>query len=167
MKVGSRSVIQPNRALMGLSTASCWDLEWLDDSTFATCGNDRLINIVSLSGTEPMGKLRFVFVNTLNVHSSGILCSGHTGELNMIKCNTSRTRLASSSEDATARIWDIENIRSERTSPTPVVLKGHSGSLTCIKWCPTTAPGTHERLATYVFGSMPELWRIDFPQGIF
>ncbi|KIJ65057.1 hypothetical protein HYDPIDRAFT_39702 [Hydnomerulius pinastri MD-312] len=121
--------------------ACCLDVDWLDDSTFASCGSDRVVHIVSLNGTKPIRTLR-----------------GHTGELNMVKCNPSRTRLASCSDDTTARIWNIENLHSEKSTCVPVVLKGHKQCLTSIKWCPNTPSGEHELVATASFDFTARLW---------
>lgn len=119
--------------------ACCLDVDWLDDSTFASGGSDRVIHIVSLSGTKPICTLR-----------------GHTGELTMIKCNPSRTRLASCSDDATARIWNLEHVADKAS--VPVVLMGHTRCLTSVKWCPATVPGAHELVATCSFDLTARLW---------
>ncbi|KIJ21972.1 hypothetical protein PAXINDRAFT_165294 [Paxillus involutus ATCC 200175] len=121
--------------------ACCLDVDWLDDSTFASGGSDRVVHIVSLNGTKPIRTLR-----------------GHTGELNMIKCNPSRTRLATCSDDTTARVWNVENIHSEKSTSTHVTLKGHKQCLTSVKWCPNTPAGEHELLATASFDFTARLW---------
>ncbi|KAF9245902.1 WD40 repeat-like protein [Melanogaster broomeanus] len=122
--------------------ACCLDVDWLDDSTFASAGSDRVVHIVSLNGTKP--------IRTLG--------KGHTGELNMLKCNPSRTRLATCSDDTTARIWNVENIHSEKSASAHVTLKGHKQCLTSIKWCPNTPTGEHELVATASFDFTARLW---------
>ncbi|KAG6380982.1 WD40-repeat-containing domain protein [Boletus reticuloceps] len=119
--------------------ACCLDVDWIDDSTFASGGSDRVVHIVSLNGTRPIQTLR-----------------GHDGEVNMIKCNPSRTRLATCSDDATARIWNIERPHSENSITTGVVLKGHKRCLTSIKWCPNNQAG--ELVATASFDFTARLW---------
>jgi transducin (beta)-like 1 len=121
--------------------ACCLDVDWIDDSTFASGGSDRVIHIVSLNGTKPIQTLR-----------------GHEGELNMLKCNPSRTRLATCSDDTTARIWNIEHLHSEKPISTHVVLKGHKRCLTSIKWCPNSQAGEHELVATASFDFTARLW---------
>lgn len=121
--------------------ACCLDVEWLDDSTFASCGADKIIQIISLTATGPLHTLQ-----------------GHAGEINSIKCNPSRTRLASCADDGTARIWNIENIHSEKALPTPVIFSGHQQCLTSIEWCPVTGPGEHELVATASFDATARLW---------
>lgn len=120
--------------------ACCLDVDWIDDSIFVTSGGDCLAHIVSLSGTKPIQTLK-----------------GHTAELTMVKCNPSRTRLVSGSDDATARVWNLEAILLDK-APTPIVLKGHTKCLTSVKWCPHTAPETHELVATASFDMTARLW---------
>ncbi|KAH7923908.1 WD40 repeat-like protein [Leucogyrophana mollusca] len=119
----------------------CLDVDWLDESTFASCGADRLVHILSLNGTKPIQTLK-----------------GHEGELNSIKCNTSRTRLASCSDDGTARIWNITDIHNQKTMAAPVVLEGHRQCITSVDWCPNMAADTNELLATASFDMTARLW---------
>ncbi|KAH0838128.1 WD40 repeat-like protein [Lanmaoa asiatica] len=121
--------------------ACCLDVDWIDDSTFASAGSDRVVHIVSLNGTKPIQTLR-----------------GHEGELNMLKCNPTRTRLATCSDDTTARIWNIEHLHSEKSISTLAVLKGHKRCLTSVKWCPNTQTGEHELVATASFDFTARLW---------
>ncbi|KAN0100425.1 WD40-repeat-containing domain protein [Tylopilus felleus] len=121
--------------------ACCLDVDWIDDSTFASGGSDRVVHIVSLNGMKPIQTLK-----------------GHEGELNMLKCNPSRTRLATCSDDATARIWNIEHVHSEKPISTAVVLKGHKRWLTSIKWCPNNQAGERELVATASFDCTARLW---------
>jgi len=121
--------------------ACCLDVEWLDDSTFASCGADKVVHILSLTATGPLHTLE-----------------GHAGEINSVKCNPSRTRLASCADDGTARIWNIENVHSEKALPPPVILSGHQQCLTSIEWCPVTGPGEPELVATASFDATARLW---------
>ncbi|KAG9314167.1 WD40 repeat-like protein [Chiua virens] len=121
--------------------ACCLDVEWIDDSTFATGGSDRVVHIVSLIGSKPIHTLR-----------------GHEGELTMLKCNSSHTRLATSSDDTTARIWNIEHLHSAKFISDDILLKGHTRCVTAIKWCPNTQAGEHEMVATASFDYTARLW---------
>ena len=77
--------------------------------------------------------------------------SAHTSEVNQLKANPSQTRLASCSDDATARIFDIASLANPEPGDSPVlVLAGHSHTLSTISWCPHTAEGNNELLLTYV-----------------
>ncbi|KDQ63157.1 hypothetical protein JAAARDRAFT_120290 [Jaapia argillacea MUCL 33604] len=127
----------------------CLDIDWLDETTFASCGADKLIHVLTLTDPKPIRTF-----------------TGHANEINQIKCNPSRTRLASCSDDRTARIWNVENI----TNPSPedipgllsssevVVLKGHKNAVSSIGWCPVTAKGQNELLATSGFDGTARLW---------
>lgn len=81
--------------------------------------------------------------------------SGHKDEINQIRVNPSRTRLASCSDDGSAYIWDVENLsRSAETIPglsaseQVVVLKGHNHSVSTVTWCVDHPEGTNELIAT-------------------
>jgi hypothetical protein len=39
-------------------TASCLDVTWIDDSRFATCGGDNVINVFQLNATKPIRALK-------------------------------------------------------------------------------------------------------------
>jgi WD40 repeat protein len=89
-------------------------------------------------------------------------CSGHYHEVNQVRCNSTRTRLASCSDDTTARIWNVSNLSSRSPESIPglvssdnnVVLRGHTQSVSSIGWCPDHPHGTNEIVATYVNSCM-------------
>ncbi|KAJ7511338.1 WD40-repeat-containing domain protein [Mycena galericulata] len=126
-------------------TDCCLDVDWLSDMLFSSCSADQLIHIMQIDKADPIKTL-----------------AGHTNEVNQIKCNPSGTRLASCSDDMTARIWKIENL-STPPSPAdsipglrgeliereqPIVLAGHKHSISTIGWCPDHPAGTNEIIAT-------------------
>ncbi|KAJ7762388.1 WD40 repeat-like protein [Mycena maculata] len=128
----------------------CLDVDWLSNTLFGSCSADQLIHIMHIDRAEP--------VKTL---------SGHTNEINQIKCNPSRTRLASCSDDTTARIWNIDDISKLTTDlipglvggqDTPIVLTGHQHSVSTIGWCPDYPAGTNEIIATSSFDGTARLW---------
>ncbi|KAI0639523.1 WD40 repeat-like protein [Trametes polyzona] len=120
----------------------CLDVDWISDSEFATCGSDGLIQIMNIDNPRPLRTLR-----------------GHTGEVNQVKVNTSKTRLASCSEDGTARIWNIEDIVYGRNQNDNVVaLTGHNGGIAALAWSPHTLRGEHEVLVTASFDETTRLW---------
>jgi len=133
-------------------TDCCLDLDWLDDDTFASCGADMMIHIMKINDPKPIKTL-----------------SGHTNEINQIKCNPSRTRLASCADDQTARIWNVSDL-SEGRSPDSdsipglsesnrvVELEGHEHSVSSIGWCPQNSPGGVELIATASFDATTRLW---------
>lgn len=121
----------------------CLDVEWISEDIFASCGADGKIQIMRLGTATPIKTL-----------------TGHKDEINQIKCNVSRTRLASCSDDTTARIWDISDARlstgpSDQSST--VVLAAHTKTVSSIAWCPS-GPQQQELLATSSFDGTSRLW---------
>lgn len=83
---------------------SVLDIDWLTgsldgnpskdaDNTLATCSADNSINILRLGENKPVKTLK-----------------GHSDEVNAIRFDPTGTLLASVSDDATARIWNLEPI---------------------------------------------------------
>ncbi|KAJ7603123.1 WD40 repeat-like protein [Roridomyces roridus] len=144
-------------------TDCCLDVDWITDKLFGSCSADQMIHILHIDKNEP--------VNTF---------TGHSNEINQIKSNPSGTRLASCSDDMTARIWSLDDIET-RKRPTPdaangaipglsappatsddldkpVILTGHNHSVSTIAWCPNHVPGTNEIVATSSFDGTARLW---------
>ncbi|KAI0756874.1 WD40 repeat-like protein [Daedaleopsis nitida] len=120
----------------------CLDADWLSDSRFVTSGSDGDINVMTLDSQKPLKKL-----------------IGHENEVNQIKCNPSRTKLASCSDDMTGRIWSIESIASSRAADDhPIVLSGHQAPVSNIVWSPSTSAGDHELVATSSFDGTTRIW---------
>ncbi|KAF9444599.1 WD40 repeat-like protein [Macrolepiota fuliginosa MF-IS2] len=127
----------------------CLDAEWLDDTTFVTGGADGNIYVMKTDSPEPIKKF-----------------SGHTDEINQLKCNPSRTRLASCSDDNTTRIWKTDKIEADSDEIIPglaasdqmVVLTGHTHSVSVIGWMPAHKPGTNELMATSSFDGTVRVW---------
>lgn len=84
-------------------------------------------------------------------HISPCNPSGHTGEVNQLRVNIPRTKLASCSDDKTARIWNIQDIVYGREPDDRVMtLAGHKGQVSNLVWQPCTAELEHELLVTSV-----------------
>ncbi|KAJ7292731.1 WD40 repeat-like protein [Mycena rebaudengoi] len=132
-------------------TDCCLDVDWLTDTMFGSCSADQLIHIMQVGKTEPIRTL-----------------SGHTNEINQIKCNPSGTHLASCSDDMTARIWKIQGIHyvpddappglNGASKPECVILQGHKHSVSTIGWCPDYPANTNEIVATSSFDGTARLW---------
>ena len=131
----------------------CLDIDWLDDWTFASCGADNLIYVMQVDAPEPIKTFSYVGFGKLRSSDPTKLYSnsGHENEINEIRCNSTGTRLASCSDDRTARIWNIESgsIPGLLTSDHVVVLRGHGHCVNTISWCPDHPPGTNQLIATY------------------
>lgn len=133
----------------------CLDVDWLDDWTFASCGADSQIYIMQVDGGETLKTLSYVNASSNDLILKFVLIRGHENEINEIRCNSTGTRLASCSDDMTARVWNIENLSSSSDSipglmaSDVIVLRGHSHSVNTISWCPDHPPGTNQLVATY------------------
>ncbi|KAJ6486065.1 WD40 repeat-like protein [Mycena vitilis] len=120
----------------------CLDVDWLSDTLFCSCSADQTINVMRIGNPKA--------VRTI---------SGHTNEINQIKCNPSGTRLASCSDDMTARIWKTDEISTEVGDVIrSVLLVGHKHSVSMIAWCPNHPAGTNEIIATSSFDGTARLW---------
>lgn len=95
-----------------------------------------------------------------------MLYSGHEDEINQLKYNPSRTRLASCSDDTTTRVWRVDKIDNDSeetipglaTSEESIVLTGHTHSVNSIGWLPVTDTGTNEIVATSSFDCTVRVW---------
>lgn len=80
---------------------------------------------------------------------------GHGDEINQIRCNADGTRIATCSDDMTARIWNVESVYNSAesipglvASDAVVVLEGHRHSVTTVGWCPNSSLNKHPMVAT-------------------
>ncbi|KAH9898280.1 WD40 repeat-like protein [Cubamyces lactineus] len=120
----------------------CLDVDWLSDSEFATSGSDGLVHIMNVDNPRPLKTF-----------------SGHKHEVNQLRANPSKTRIASCSDDATARIWNIEDVVYSRPQDDQViVLTGHQQQVSTLAWSPNTPSGEHELLVTSSFDQTARLW---------
>ncbi|KAL5536012.1 hypothetical protein ACEPAF_4106 [Sanghuangporus sanghuang] len=121
----------------------CLDAVWFDEEVFATCGADKVIKVMRIGDQNPLLTLQ-----------------GHENEVNSIRFNPSKTRLASCSDDKTVRIWEIarylDDPQCENISA--MVLEGHSDSIASINWCPSRPEGSPEIIATAAFDGSAYLW---------
>ncbi|EIN13834.1 WD40 repeat-like protein [Punctularia strigosozonata HHB-11173 SS5] len=128
-----------------------WTLNDLD--MFATCGADKLIHIMRLNEQRPIKTL-----------------TGHTDEINQVRVNESGTRLASCSDDRTARIWNVESIIHSSSESNEIntstgtktdsfiTLRGHKNKVSIIRWCPRHTPGESELVVTSGFDGTARIW---------
>jgi len=106
-----------------------------DTPVFATCSTDRRIQVCALGPEAPLATL-----------------AGHADEVNAVRWSPDGARLASCSDDGTARIWD----------PAPggrgctATLAGHAKEVYTLCWAPPSAP--RPCLATASFDATVRLW---------
>jgi len=151
----------------------CLDVDWLDDNTFASCGADSNIHIMKVDGTKPIRTLACVsIVRITGMFAEFTVRRGHTDEINQIKCNLSRTKLASCADDQTARIWNVSDLSGSRSpdsipglseSDRVILLEGHEHSVSSIGWCPRTTAGI-DIVATLVSRSKRSFVILDYHQ---
>ncbi|KAI9507804.1 WD40 repeat-like protein [Russula earlei] len=128
----------------------CLDLDWLDDELFASCSAEKVIHVLSVNRAEPVAVL-----------------TGHDGEVNQIKANSSGTRLMSCSDDMTVRIWGMRKVK-QPSEPDRLtvnvemtVLEGHRNWVTGVSWSPKKLANGHELVATASFDTTARLWDAD------
>jgi len=93
--------------------APALDVDWKDDTTFASCSTDKTVNICKVGVTLPLKTF-----------------CGHTDEVNAVKWDPSGTLLASCSDDCTAKVWDFT---SDSTFPAQD-FKSHRQEIYTVKW---------------------------------
>jgi WD40 repeat protein len=93
--------------------APALDVDWKDDTTFASCSTDKTVHICRVGLPRPLKKY-----------------TGHTDEVNAVKWDPSGRLLASCSDDCTAKVWDVT---SDRMDPL-YDFKSHQQEIYTVKW---------------------------------
>lgn len=93
--------------------APALDVDWKDNSTFASCSTDKTIHICKVGIPRPLKSY-----------------TGHTDEVNAVKWDPSGTLLASCSDDCTAKVWDVT---SDLLTPYQD-FKSHRQEIYTVKW---------------------------------
>lgn len=93
--------------------APALDVDWKDDTTFASCSTDKTVHICKVGTPHPIKKY-----------------TGHTDEVNAVKWDPSGTLLASCSDDCTAKVWDVDSDRKDPMHD----FKSHQQEIYTVKW---------------------------------
>jgi len=123
--------------------APALDVDWKDDTTFASCSTDKTVHICRVGAKIPLKTYR-----------------GHTDEVNAVKWDPSGSLLASCSDDCTAKVWDVNSDREDSMYD----FKSHQQEIYTVKWAPT-GPGSKNPdkkplLATASFDGSVRLWNV-------
>lgn len=94
-------------------SAPALDVDWKDDTTFASCSTDKTVHICKVGVEKPLKTY-----------------TGHTDEVNAVKWDPSGTLLASCSDDCTAKVWDVGSDRKDPMQD----FKSHQQEIYTVKW---------------------------------
>ncbi|KAI1307359.1 Transducin (beta)-like 1, Y-linked [Mortierella claussenii] len=117
-------------------TGAVLDVDWLDNTTFATSSSDGKVYVCKVDSTEPLK----VF-------------EGHKDEVNAVRWDPLGELLASCSDDKTAKIWSMSQ------DECLFDLTSHSEAVYDMTWAPREASSKEPRiLATASFDMSVRLW---------
>ncbi|KAJ2714086.1 hypothetical protein H4R19_001914 [Coemansia spiralis] len=109
------------------------DVDWLDNATFASCGNDGAVKVWREGETAAPVKT----------------FTGHKSDINAIRWHASGKYLASASDDGTVKVWST-------ASDQPVQdLAGHSQQVYLVEWLPRADKAV---LASASFDGTVRVW---------
>eukprot|EP00871_Galdieria_phlegrea_P003935 jgi/Galph1/4542/GphlegSOOS_G3181.1 len=142
--------VTQNRVVKRFSfhTGPILDVDWRDDTSFASCSTDKTIYVCRVDEDAPLRVFH-----------------GHEDEVNAVKWDPSGNFLASCSDDRTVKIWSLEARQGTgQTTSCLYDFREHSRDIYAIRWSPT-GPNTENvnkplLLASASFDHTVKLWDI-------
>ncbi|KAI8335017.1 WD40-repeat-containing domain protein [Chlamydoabsidia padenii] len=119
-----------------LHSLAILDVDWMDNTTFASCSSDKIIYVCRVGSTEPLKTW-----------------VGHEDEINAVRWDPLGNYLASCSDDKATKIWSLD-------SDQPIQeIHGHQLQIYTLQWAPINDDGRSPRLlATASFDATIRLW---------
>ncbi|KAL9557536.1 hypothetical protein MBANPS3_001343 [Mucor bainieri] len=122
-----------------LHTLAILDVDWMNNTTFASCSSDKTIYVCKVGSSKPLKKW-----------------VGHEDEVNAVRWDPTGQYLASCSDDMTTKIWSM-------ASDEPIQeIKGHNLQIYTLQWAPYTQTDTSSSspriLATASFDATVRIW---------
>jgi len=129
-------------------SAPTLDVDWRDDTSFATCSTDKMIYVCELGKNRPIKTFQ-----------------GHTDEVNAIEWDPTGTLLASCSDDYSAKIWTMKQDKCLWD------FRQHQKEIYTIRWSPT-GPGSANPnrslvLASASFDATIKIWDVAVGKELF
>jgi len=121
------------KQIFGYHQLHVLDIDWRDDTYFASCSGDNHIAIWQVGQTTPKYDLR-----------------GHQAEVNQISWDVTKKYLASCSDDRTVRIWTPFDNNEH------IILQGHTAHVYTVKW----SPNDPKLLISGAFDQTVRIWDI-------
>ncbi|ORX58089.1 WD40 repeat-like protein [Hesseltinella vesiculosa] len=132
-------VWNPNTGIMKqqfeFHSSAILDVDWMDNTTFASCSSDKMIFVCRVGTSEPIKRW-----------------TAHDDEINSIRWDPTGQYLASCSDDMTTKIWSL-------SSDQPIqIIRGHQLQIYTLQWAPVVNDPSKRILATGSFDSTIRLW---------
>ncbi|KAG2184748.1 hypothetical protein INT43_000661 [Umbelopsis isabellina] len=122
-----------------LHSLAILDVDWMDDTTFASCSTDQTICLCKVGSSKALRKWR-----------------GHDDEVNAVRWDPTGEWLASCSDDMTAKIWSPDSDQYVQE------IRGHELQIYTLQWAPyveRSGPDASPRiLATGSFDATIRIW---------